>query len=276
MRFNIRSRALTIGLGMAVVMLWSCSAFAWNNQEHYQNKTGQTAYGLTKILAGTHSITDAIHTTFSNHTVIHSLGKTIISWSGGTVPNNGSASVCFETKSGHKAPVVCVYWTDESGNMIGSIPVMGSYPQASLRTVSGPGGPTVVATVTNAASQCGGTPQPIELSDIGYAFEDREPYTMEELNCDLGGWTPTDPAVCTLKVGLSKDFDLGTYTRGNLVRFMYRATVGTAQLDCEIVQSTVPLVPALTEWGLLVLAVLVLASGVWVVIQRKRTARVRA
>jgi len=35
-------------------------------------------------------------------------------------------------------------------------------------------------------------------------------------------------------------------------------------------------VPALTEWGLLVLAVLVLASGVWMVIQRRKRAKAHA
>jgi hypothetical protein len=34
-------------------------------------------------------------------------------------------------------------------------------------------------------------------------------------------------------------------------------------------------VPSITGWGLIILAVLVLASGIWVVIQRRKTARVR-
>jgi hypothetical protein len=177
-----------------------------------------------------------------------------------------------------EAPVACAYWTDENGQYINMAVVQPCpswdessqyvYVKLENRAVlyGGYGYPFSPDSLGPPAGQLTGT-------EVAYAVADRR-YSLDELRDDLPlSWVSLPDF--DIAYGDSTIYDLGSHSDGDVIIFKYTGTAEGTQ-STEVIQFGLPLVPSLTEWGLLVLAILVVASGVWIVIHRRKTAGVRA
>lgn len=271
----LKKQIIVFAIALVLLFCWGTQAMAYTVQEKAWNNTGQHAHDLTKILLGYWVITDAIHDAFANHTVVHVGPFTAIHWDGGAgVPAGGWTWACFTTASGVRAPVIAAFWTDAAGNIIGPAAI-----EPSISTSTGLN--DISVTLTHEAISWDGAGWPISegdagdplgnmtLTQIAWAPADQT-YSMNELNDELPvSWSPFSDTV--IAYGGTATYDIGSFEMYDVVLFRVTSQVGSTPAATTVMQFQMPQVPSLTEWGLIALAVLVLATGVWVVIRRRRT-----
>lgn len=271
---------ILVAMTACVFAMGSTYALAWDVQQHYTNTTGQTAYDLTKILWGNWTVNEAIHIPFPSHTVTYHNGFTIIHWYGATVPAGSGAYACFNGGSATpEARVLCAYWTDAAGNFIGgAMPVLG----VGIYAVGG----NAIAEVRHNWASWTGTgypPQPgdglgtplggITVSNVSYAICNVA-RPLEELNDGLLAdptltWVPLGGF--SLSYGEMTPLDLGPIAAPEVVLLRFEA-VGGGQTTTEIIQFRAPSVPTVSEWGLIILTLLLLTAGTILVARRRRVA----
>lgn len=173
----------------------------WDCQEHFWNRTGKTAYDLTKVLPGHWIITDAIHSPFTKHVSFQFGGITIIHWYGGTVLPGGQAAACFNTRSGQAPPAAVAFWTDSCGRIIGLAGAVfhlnprlkaGNLEVALKHTWRGwTAGTDDMAFLPNDNVGLAGPPlTTIPVDQMYYALVDTA-YDLEELDQDFIDYPPT-------------------------------------------------------------------------------------
>jgi len=265
-----------------MVMGMSALALAWQVNQHYYNNTGQTAHDLTKIIPGNYNITEAmLNQPFANYEVVHINGYTIIHWYNGQVAPGERGHACFSTDALHRPPVIVSLWTDVNGNFIGIAgPVVGTYPW--LDVADGHikleiGNDMAAWNGTSYPIQVGdgpGAPRgPINLSQVYYAFSEIG-RPLEDLDSTL--FDSPDLAWHQLNdVGLayqdSVQIDIGR-PRGAYVLFRFDLDGADGQ-SYYVIQRYLGKgwkVPSLTEWGLFILVLLLIASGIVVIRNRRR------
>lgn len=240
----------------------------WVIQQMYHNDTGETAYDLTKILSGHVNVVGAIHHKFKKHKVDHVFGLTVIHWYDGTVEPCEWTWACF-WGTGPKPTVLAAFWTREDGSIIG---------RAGPAISSGVGvreGGTFVD-VGHDWCEWSGTGYPIEegdgctdglgevdLTDVHYAITDVW-RTMEELNEDL--FTDRDIDWIALESGPinyegTVSYEIPQLAPEDVLLFRFEATE-EVQTSREILQYGKPrAIPAVSEWGVVVMVLLVLSAG---------------
>jgi len=274
---------ILIGVTVCVLAASSTPALAWTVQQRYHNGTGQTAYDLTKILKGYWNITAAIHDQFAAHSVYHYYYNgqwyTIIHWYDGTVAHCQSTWACFST-SNHKRPkVLCVLWTDQNGYFIGpasAVPAIGIGVDIS-------GGSTIVTVGHDWANWTGDNYPPdsgdtegtalgtITVSNVYYAVTN-----VERPMVDLDEALYTDPGITwvpltgfSLDYGQTNAIDLGALNPQDVLLFRCAASAG-GETSEEIIQVALPTIPTVSEWGLIILTLLLLTAGTIVFARRRR------
>ncbi len=269
-----RKQIIVFAHAIALLICLSTQAMAYTVQEEAFNNTGRNASKLIKILDGHWNITDAIHDAFPNHDVTHVGALTVIRWHGGAgLPPGGRTWACFTTASGLRAPVIAAYWT------VGGDTILPATVDASISTSTGLN--DIVVTLTHEAISWNGTDWPISeddtgdplgdmtLTQIAWAPVDRT-YSMDELNDELPvGWIPFSDTVIAYSGTAS--YSIGDFEMYDVVLFRYTSDVDGMAATTNVIQFQMPRVPSLTEWGLVALTVLVLATGVWIVVRRRRT-----
>jgi len=280
MKSNLR-RWLLVASAMGMVFAWSITAHAhWYNQ-CYKNSTGQTAYDLTKIVTTNAAVTEAMKNHPFEKYVILSFGPrpwTFIHWYDGHVPPNGLASGCFVTEA-TEIEVLGAWWTDSLGRFIGMAEKL-----PTVRILERPGG-VAMAQIGHVAvdwTGAGFPPEPgdgpgdplgpIEVTELNWAVIDRE-LPPEMLNDSLWGpfshiiWQPLGDLL--LSYGDSTVFDLGPQTPGNTI--LVRVNLANDG-GYEVVQYRMRGgdIPTLTEWGLIIFAVLLSAWMAWMFLRRRR------
>ena len=277
MKANLR-RWLLVASAMGMVFAWSVTAHAhWYNQ-CYINKTGQTAYDLTKIVVTNAPVTNAMRDhPFKNAVMCPFDPYTLIHWDSGQVPPNGLASGCFVTEA-TEIEVLGAWWTDSLGRFIGMAERL-----PTVRILERPGGVAMAQLAHVAVDWTGagfppepgdgpGAPLgPIEVTELNWAVIDRE-LPPEMLNDSLWGpfsriiWHPLGDLV--LCYGDSTVFDLGPQTPGKTILVRVNLENG----GYEVVQYRMRGgdIPTLTEWGLIIFAVLLSAWMAWMFLRRRR------
>jgi len=254
-------------------------------QETYRNTTGQTAYGLVKRIEGNVPIVDAIHDAFEGHLVVHDPTDewTVLHFGyGGSVPNGETTKACFITDRPRAVNVYSAVWWG---------PGMEGY--------IGEAGPPVSSNVNNERdgstraelsndwhacdcqgdpldpNECRGEPHgPITITEANFAVID-EPLRMEALDRELLDqhnipWQALDgPTI--LNHGETGSYNLGQLTPGDVVLLSFTVS-GDGQTSEQMLQFKVPraAIPALYQWGLIIMAVLLVTAGVVVILRKRR------
>jgi hypothetical protein len=290
----------TIVVAAALILAMGSAAFSWDKNQYPKNTYPFAMHDLLKLIEGKHVITE-IYTggpfKQARWGYCESAGQdyTWIYWYGGTVEPGDTACCCFSTQSGRIAYTVYSYW---SRHVRGTVE---NYPAAPEAGVSIEFDHELNASVqlrndwtrwegadTLQACNLGDDFDNIAVGNLYYAVTDYA-YGLDDLNAGL--WDPESPLTW---FNLDDDFDLAPAdsvvrplanigpneaAHWLLVRYEVESIVNdTDTLSSYVVfqKRLVDEIPALTEWGLLVLAIMVLASGVWVFRQRRRTSRVKA
>ena len=271
---------LVVAFVLGMTLFWSQLAYAWTVNQHYQNKTGQTAYDLTKILMGNYVLTDTmLHLPFDSCTIIPLGPFAIVRWHGGQVAPNGWGHACFTTAQNIKPLVVIPLWTDANGLIIGTAgPAVGAFIDVIKETNR------VRVRLNHYWRHWTGTGFPPELTDSAGAFYGRiigtevhyavidEELPLEELNDSLWGpyssivWNPLDTFyVDSLE---EKSYDLGIGDNGDVYLFRFNAR-GDGLDMYEVIQHKIVRPPTLTQWGLIVFAGLFILTLIYVLKKRK-------
>ncbi len=288
MNANI-TRWLLATLVLTAVTVYSTAVYAagWCNQG-YQNTTGQTAYGLIKILWGFPNVTDVYSTApFADEEVIQIPpplfgGLTIIYWHNGQVPPGGKCSACFKKSDDQQWGVVCVYWTDADGTVIDM-----AAPVASI-DLACPMDDDIALRVCHQGHHWSGSGIPIQDGDgpgapFGQIVGTNVAYTVQDtalpawaLTDSLWGphsameWIPLSDFV--LSEGDSVTYNGGSHGPGDVILFRFELE-GEGLTSYEIVQREASTsIPTLTEWGLIIFGVMLLGFITWVFLRRKKVA----
>ncbi|MHC4567467.1 MAG: IPTL-CTERM sorting domain-containing protein [Planctomycetota bacterium] len=281
---NTRIRAIIVVA--AISLYFATSALAYDVQEGYTNTTGQTAYDLTKIIEGEHSITSVIHDKFNSHTVAHHNidGRefTSIHFYNGQVADGDWTWACFSA-GGTKPKVVGAFWTTEGGDIIG--------PAGPAFTVApGSGASNTVVEVGNTWLSWRGTrwdpndgPSPGDGPGDPYGLIDgtvsfttvssrQSLAALTDNFIDTASWT--ELGTFALDYGATQSFRLPGVSAGDIVVFRVDAgsnATGTDLSSIEMIQYDVEEgIPTVSEWGLIVMALLLLTAGTIVIVRRRR------
>ncbi len=273
---------ILVAVMTGVLMGCSATALAYDCQEWLHNDSGETAHDLTKILKGKHTIERTYPgNKFKDVEVEYHSQQDITSvhFSGGTVEHCSWTDACFNTKEGPPVEVIHAFWTDEYGQKIGNVVGVGTNAYDS-------DGDVVVEVIHEWVDWTGtgypiepndgpGAPMgPITITDVRYAITDTV-RPLEDLNNDLldPNLTPeltwVDVNGVTLNYGQSMPYNLGPLEASSVVLFRFMAT-GEGHESVEMIQYREPIIPTVSEWGLIVMAVLLLTAGAFVIVQRRR------
>lgn len=258
----------------------------WDVQEKCINNTGQEAHDLTKIVQGTGIVTSAISNQLGDPNIttheptVNPVALSIIHWGpGGTpVPNGGSVWGCFNAE-GSPEPAVA-YWTDEAGNFIGYAAIEvtvteerdddGSvwvniehtwrdwtgtgYPPMPEDTLGEPLGPI---TGTNVYFGVTAVNRPLEeLNEDRYDDPDITWEQLADFQLNSGGDTAS--------------YNLGRLSSRDFVLLRFVASGEGIQTETIHQFQPSPEVPTVSQWGLIVMAALLVSAGTIVIVRRRR------
>jgi hypothetical protein len=256
----------------------------WDMQDHVSNHTGQVAYDLAKVLEGRWTITNAIHGfPFTTHNVIYWTWQggtyTIIHWSGGQVPSPGEAYACFNTLEPGCPRILATLWTKDGGWIIGpagvTLRVCGERAQGNVQiNVENTWRRWIGNRIPPDDPNDGpGEPFGVVRGKVYYAMTGRQARTLEELNADFVAKTPWKQLDdLELNYGETKSYNLGDINPQEVVVFRIE-TDATGGVSGEMIQMRgQDVIPATSQWGLLVLTAALLAGGALVIVRRRRTA----
>ncbi len=279
---------VAVACALCLLVGWSGIALAWDKQERYRNYGPVPAYDLTKILWGNYNITNAIHSPFQNHVVLHFGPFTIIHWYNPTVPvpPGGYAWACFNRAGNQRIRILGAWWTDQNGNFIRRA---GPNLSQSPRRNAG----RVLFDLQNEATGWTGTAYPPEATDgpgapIGtftvtnayYANTQGTVYTLDQLNESLY----TDPSITWHALPSSFDlaynqattWDLGpdaAFAPGDNVLVRFTLSDGTELADdiAQFQNTDLVSVPGLPWWGAILLALILVTIGFAALRRGRRT-----
>jgi hypothetical protein len=275
-----------LALTLVIVIAWSGTVLAdveaYDIQEMYHNGTGQTAYDLTKILEGDVQVDDFYGgIVFPEHEVNHFCpGYTFVHFWGDSIPDSGSTWACFNVSGVEEyAKVVSAFWTDENGNNIGP-----AGPATETSTHMWEGDVLLEVHHNNVVwdgdypPQSGdgpGTPWgPIQINEIYYTVSDSM-YSLADLNEDLFTdpelvWIPL--ADVELYYGDTETYNLGPLPDNDVLIVRYAAE-GDGQMSLEMYQIRISdvQIPTLSEWAMIIFAVVIMALMTYVVVRRRRS-----
>ncbi len=278
MKTTIKRSTYIVVLTLCIVVLWSVSSFAWSNNQHYTNNTGQPAYDLTKILRGVYVLTDTmLNRPFADCAVGYFPPYTIAHWYNGVVQPGEKGHACFTVAGGSSADIIVALWTDSLGQFIG---VAGPSPSSRVwkqgvntyfflknlwSTWTGTGWPPLPGDTT-------GSPfGPFDVTGVQYAITDHL-RPLEALNDSLLGvpsltWIPLSDV--TLDFDEERLYNLGNLGDDFVILVRFEAEAMGMQTQ-EMIQYPIgPTIPTLPEWGLIILTMLLLATAVWLMRKRR-------
>ena|GEM_PF-6321840 len=278
---------LLLVVALVMVMAWSTSAFAWTVQNHPHNNNSQTAYDAAKILRGYYDITDAITGTSADRFLYwdvyyHMVGVdtfTIIKWWGGEIDSCETAAMCYDTRSGKCPKEMTLVWTDSLQQIIG-------VPQVVVTNCNSFDGGNHAFALANdwhawdgaalppAPGDGAGVPMgPIEVTNLAYTVID-VPYPMEQIDSSLFD----DPGLDWISLGNhlidpgeEVEFDIGPIPPGKFVLFGAEIEGGGTHTWHFGEFSTSEDIPTLSEWAMIIFAVVIMALMTYVVVRRRRS-----
>lgn len=274
--------AITIG----VVMVYNTTALGLYVQEKCYNNTGQAAYELTKIVVGEGIVTRAIDNQLGSpsitpHTPVGGGAPvSIIHWGpGGTpVPNGDWVWGCFSASGSPQ--LGSASWEDSDGNFIGRAAVEVTVNASEVgddirvgvehtwREWTGTGYPP------EPEDDFGDPLGPITGTDVYYAITDHR-RTLEDLNEDLYNdpeitWVAL-PDFLLSNAGDTDSYNLGELEPSDIVLLRFVASgEGISTPTIHQLQPNAP-IPTLSQWGLIVMAGLLLTVGAIVIRRRLKT-----
>jgi len=276
---------ITLAVLALFLLIGASQSYAWQVNQHYTNNTGQTAYDLTKILGGHVTCTDTmLNLPFTQFETAYRGPFTFFHWSGGSVPPGQQGHACFSTNTPTVPPFVAL-WTDAGGNFIG---VAGPVAYPRLEYFGGP--PSVVKIqIGNEWHSWTGSKYPPQTGDTLGAYVgtftigdakiaiDTVTRSLEELDSTLlmePGLTWIDVPALEGAVAPgdidSVSMPIGRRGPGTNVYLFFTMTGGGKQSYDVIIYNIPDPVPALTNWGLIILISLLLLSAVYILFRRRR------
>jgi hypothetical protein len=273
-----------VAIVLATSLAWCNLALAWDVQEKCTNTTGQPAHDLTKIVLGQSAVTSAITNQLGTPSIVNFDGVSIIHWGpGGTpvssTPPNNWVWGCFNAAT--QPNLIAAYWTNASGQFIGLAAVevtfhyrwdgghgvltaehtwhswVGTgYPPAPSDHIGPPLGPITGTNVYWAA-----TDHLRPLTELNDAL-----YTDPSLT-----WAPLDD-FSLLGSGATQDYTLsgpGLDSASFLLLRFVAAGEGLSTPTIQQIPLAVHAIPTVSQWGLIILTLLLLASGIFVVYRRR-------
>ena len=277
----MNTKRIAIIVVAALSLYFATAGLAWENQEQYQNNMDVPAYDLTKILEGNYDFTEVIiydeatapAAKFKEYVVTYPAGHTKIHWFNGQVGPGEKTWACFSTGLEQTVNVIAAYWTDEEGNKLGE-----AGPPVASEAINYLGSTTVELRNSwvrwdHDANVPGEPVGRITISNVSWAItEVNRP--LEELDerlydPDLINWNPLGDDV-PLAYGETATYELGNLDKDTIVLFRFVAS-GAGQTSEEIIQFIVgPSIPTVSQWGLIVMAALLVSAGAIVIVRRRR------
>jgi len=273
--------AITIG----VLMSCSVPALAAKQTsfaERYENNTGEPAKCLKKYV-GKYTVNKAI-SDIGPCTITEVGDYFVITCAGSQVENGDTARVtAFGTPASSKAEVLCAKWYSDATcstfeGYATPVPNVTATTESNLTVTVEHAAKEVVNDVTG---ETGDDLPTIHGRDVQYAVAGRFRH-MGELNeslfADMSiGWEVLEDF--DLVAGASTSYDLGEFDDPAvlLFRFYTEDSPTPGQSGYELLQFCMKgaCIPAVTEWGLVIIALLVLAAGT-IVIRRRRAMAAQA
>lgn len=273
-----------IGVAVCVLAVGTADVFAgWWSSGTYKNTStpGQVAYGLTIELVGQWNVTGCYSDKFSGWGAPYfpATNSQFVYYFGGQVNPGDQVWVGFKLLEQKGPTVQSVGWVDEYEHFfvgIEPVPVL----TMDVRLID-------FGTLVDGTNMwrrwlgAGFPPEPgdgpgeplgpITVSDAYYAVTNVE-RPLESLNDGLLAdpavtWVPLDG--CTLNYGETKTFELPPLATPKVLLFRCDAEAG-GEVSREYVQFRLPGVPTVSEWGLIILTLLLLTVGTILVARRRR------
>jgi len=280
-----RITVIAVAVALATLLAAGNPALAWDVQEKVTNNTGGPTHDLTKIVVGAGVVTNAITNqlgtpSITNHTpVAGGTTTTIIHWPGGTpVPDGGWVWGCFNATG---APVMgSAFWTDATSNIIGLAAIEVTVTEerdeeGSVRVViehtwrdwTGTRFPPLPE------DGLGDSLGPITGTDVYFAVTTVE-RPLEELNEDRYD----DPDITWERLadfqlnsgGDTASYNLGRPSSRDFVLLRFVASGEGIQTETIHQFQPSPDIPTVSQWGLIVMAALLVSAGAIVIVRRKR------
>jgi hypothetical protein len=286
---------------VATLLISGKPAFAWDVQEKVINNTGQDAYDLTKVVEGPEGdiVTKAIQNQLGDPNIVTypatvmPTALSVIHWGvefpgdmlvpGPPVPPNGSVWACYNA-SGPTKPATA-FWSDQEGNPIEGMAAVEVYV-SERRENDG----SVWIDVEHSWRDRGGmrwppTPDdvlgdflgPITGTDVYYAIANVE-RSLEQLNEDLYNdpditWNQLDDFQLD-NGGDRASYNLGDQSSSDFMLLRFVASGEGIQTETILQFQPSPIIrpPAVSEWGLIVMAMLLMTVGAIVIHKRRQVA----
>jgi hypothetical protein len=279
-----RILCIVCALAALIVMVTGAPARAWDQNQHYRNNTGETAHGLTKVLAGNNAFINVqLNQPFPSFQQAQFGGYTLGHWYGDSVAAGDEGHACFSLAS-TPVPAFASFWTNDTGGITG---YAGPIMTVNLHYDCNTG--IALLGITNEWHQWNGTEYPpqrsdglggyvgtVTLSDVYYAVVDSAYTDLSHLDSNLIGalaWETVgigDPP--PVEPGETYTDTLHMYPRGSADALILRFNAfGDGQESFYVVQTLCEgrPVPSLTNWGLAVLVVLLIISAATVLYRRR-------
>jgi hypothetical protein len=255
---------------LAVLLVSSAKCFAdtWQN-EYLQNRTGKTATNLEKWFVGDVRVSKWLSQRFEDfdHGYDATNNETKLKWFSGTVADGQWTTACVKTDKNTVTHKYLPRWTFDEGDMIIAGPAL-SYVFVQQ-------GRSVTLTLSNTAMDA--EPIVIESIEVGpvptlYPIED---LIFERLN-DVK-WTLRRDNL-SLQLDGSQTITLPDLDLPSSAGIVYRAKVHMdgdpenvvhymGQYQCV---PAGPIVPTVGQWGLIIMATLIVGAGSLVIVRRRR------
>jgi len=271
---------------LAVLVIMTAPALAWQVNQHYHNNTGQDAHNITKIILGQVNCTDTMmNQPFDAFDQMWMGPFTFFHWydtTGDVVPHCSYAHCCFSTSAPTVPPFVA-FWTDADGNII-DIAGPVARPGIEYDPITG----TVVFRIGNDWHEwtgAGWPPQegdtlgnpvgPIDILDAKYQWVD-EPLELEDLDSSLlgvGQWNDLAELIGPVASGAERIQVIEpdrVAAKKYIVMFFSMIGDGKEGYDVVVKEALEPKVPSMTNYGLIALLALIILTTVVVVWRRRR------
>jgi hypothetical protein len=278
-----RNVIIVVAVAVATLLASGYPALAWDVNETLTNNTGHTAEDLTKIVEGTvtMAITNRLGTpSITNFTTPGGTTLSIIHWGPGGTPvlDGGSVLGCYNATGSTK--LYGAYWTDANSVFIGRAAVEVSVTEwregevswvdveHTWRDWTGTGFPPMPE------DDLGDFLGPITGTEVYYAITNIE-RSLEELTEDLN----TNPDITWVALpdfqlnngGDTASIELRELSRTDfvLLRFVLSGEGIRTPTIHQFQRS--PDTPTVSQWGLIVMGLLLLVAGAVVIMRRSKT-----
>jgi len=278
---------ITLTVLALFLLIGASQSYAWQVNQHYKNLTGQTAYDVTKIFFGSVNCTEAMMGQPFNSFEATQFGPfSLFHWWNGQVAPNDYGHVCFSTDKSFVPPRLTL-WSDANGlftGLAGPVPNLAMVVQRVKADAvqiqiqignewhywTGAGYPP------QAGDTIGSYVGSFTIGDVKVAYG-KEKRPLKDLDSTLLydpelTWIDLPGLNGTVIQGETSDTTINAQIEPNSFVFLYFTLEGAGVQAYDVVAYayTGKPIPALTNWGLIILISLLLLSTVYILFRRRR------